>query len=532
MYGRFSTFRVMILVVDDNPENIISLRNLLTSHHFTVDTSGSGEEALKKTMLRSYALIILDVQMPGMNGFEVANAISGFSKAKDTPIIFLFELNADKKIITRGYTSGGTDFVTKPVDPDVFLLKVKTFYKISEQTRELKKMQASLRKEVELRRLAQKEQAKSIQELKAMMESLPQIAFTINKEGKIEYVNEKWYEYSGQKSAFPVPHRDDEQVYRDWEKVFARGHEFTSEIRIRKSNASRFRYYLLRITPIKNTGSIVKWIGTFTDIHRQKTLNDILEHRVKQRTKDLVIKNRELSMSNHELQQFAWVASHDLKEPLRKIQTFNYLVKEKYLGQNQEATVYLDRAIRSSKRMSDLIDNLLQYSRLSALPLFEKTDLNVILKEIVSDLEVSILEKKATVQVGHMPEAEVVPSQIRQVFQNLISNALKFSKENIPPLVKISSEYIEQKDPECSGAPSGPYSRIIISDNGIGFDEKFIDRIFVIFQRLHTRDSYEGTGIGLAITKKIIERHNGLITAKSKENQGTSFIVVLPIRNN
>jgi signal transduction histidine kinase/DNA-binding response OmpR family regulator len=532
MYSRFITFRVMILVVDDNPENMLSLRNLLTSHHFPVDTAGSGEEALKKTMLRAYSLIILDVQMPRMDGFEVANAISGFSKAKDTPIIFLFELSADKKIITRGYTSGGTDFITKPVDTDVFLLKVKTFYKISEQTRELKKMQASLRKEVELRRLAQKEQAKSIQELKAVMESLPQIAFTVNKEGRIEYVNEKWYEYSEQKDAFPAQHRDDEPVYRDWEKAFARGQEFISEIRIKKVNASRFRYYLLRITPIKNTGSIIKWVGTFTDIHRQKTLNDILEHRVKQRTKDLVIKNKELSLSNHELQQFAWVASHDLKEPLRKIQTFNYLVKEKYLGQNEEATVYLDRAIRSSKRMSDLIDNLLQYSRLSASPLFEKTDLNVILKEIVSDLEVSILEKKATVQVGCMPEVEAVPSQIRQVFQNLISNALKFSKENTPPLVKISSEYIEQKDLDCHSAPSGPYSRIVISDNGIGFDEKFIDRIFVIFQRLHTRDSYEGTGIGLAITKKIIERHNGLITAKSRENQGTSFILVLPIRNN
>ena len=522
----------MVLIVDDKHENIFSLKSLLTLHNFEVDTAESGEEALKKILHNSYSLIILDVQMPGMDGFEVAETISGFGKAKDTPIIFLSAVNTDKKFITRGYTSGGTDYVTKPVDPDVFLLKVKTFYKISEQTRELKKMQESLQKEVELRKMAQQEQAESMQELRAVMESLPQIAFTVNKEGQIEYVNEKWYEYSEQKGAFPVPHRDDEYVCLDWEKAFAKGQEFISEIRIKKVKATKFRYYLLRITPIKNSDSIVKWVGTFTDIHRQKTLNDILEHRVKQRTRDLLVKNKELSMSNHELQQFAWVASHDLKEPLRKIQTFNYLVREKYLGQNEEAIPYLDRAIRSSKRMSDLIDNLLQYSRLSAAPLFEKTDLNIVLKEIVSDLEVAIEEKRATVEVGLMPELEAVPSQIRQVFQNLVSNALKFSKDNTPPVVKISSEYIEEKNPDSPGAASGPYSRIVISDNGIGFDEKFIDRIFVIFQRLHTRDTYEGTGIGLAITKKIIERHNGLITAKSKENEGTSFILILPIRNN
>src|SRR6218665_930998 len=181
----------MVLIVDDKHENIFSLKSLLTLHNFEVDTAESGEEALKKILHNSYSLIILDVQMPGMDGFEVAETISGFGKAKDTPIIFLSAVNTDKKFITRGYTSGGTDYVTKPVDPDVFLLKVKTFYKISEQTRELKKMQESLQKEVELRKMAQQEQAESMQELRAVMESLPQIAFTVNKEGQIEYVNEK-----------------------------------------------------------------------------------------------------------------------------------------------------------------------------------------------------------------------------------------------------------------------------------------------------------------------------------------------------
>jgi two-component system CheB/CheR fusion protein len=161
---------------------------------------------------------------------------------------------------------------------------------------------------------------------------------------------------------------------------------------------------------------------------------------------------------------------------------------------------------------------------------FEKTDLNIILQEIVSDLEVSIKEKKGLLTIDDMPVIDAVPSQIRQVFQNLVSNSLKFSRENTPPKISITSEYLFGDESNNNHA-LGPQCRIVITDNGIGFDQKFSDRIFVIFQRLHTREAYEGTGIGLAITKKIIDRHNGSITAESKENQGTRFTITLPIKN-
>ncbi|HOZ86560.1 MAG TPA: response regulator [Bacteroidia bacterium] len=516
----------MILIVDDKPENIFSLKSLLTLHKFEVDTAESGEEALKKVLDTVYSLIILDVQMPGMDGFEVADAISNFNKAKNTPIIFLSAVNTDKKFITRGYTSGGTDYVTKPVDADILLLKVKTFHKLSEQTRELQKTQITLRREIELRKQAQQEQAESMQELRAVMEAMPQIAFTLGKAGEVQYVNEKWYEYSPEKKIFPTPHQDDGHILNEWREALENGSEFMREIRIKRLKGNKYQYNLLRITPIFQDGNLIKWVGTFTDIHRQKTLNEVLEHRVIQRTRDLVLKNKELANSNHELQQFAWVASHDLKEPLRKIQTFNYLIKDKFLNGNDEAAMYLDRAIKSSKRMSDLIDNLLQYSRLSASAVFESADLNLLLQEIISDLEVSIFEKKAVINIGPMPIIDIVPSQMRQVFQNLISNALKFSREDVPPVVQITCECI------AGDSPVEERCLITISDNGIGFDEKFTDRIFVIFQRLHTRDAYEGTGIGLAITKKIIERHNGTITASSRENEGTSFFIHLPLKNN
>ncbi|MES2760648.1 MAG: response regulator [Bacteroidota bacterium] len=522
----------MILIVDDKPDNIFSLKSLLTLHHFSVDTASSGEEALRKVLKSTYSLIILDVQMPDMDGFEVAEAISGYSKAQDTPIIFLSAINKEKKFITKGYTSGGTDYVTKPIDPDILLLKVKTFYKIFEQKRELNSIQNSLKKEIEYRKQAQDELAVSINQLRSVMESLPLIAFTIAKTGEVEYVNEQWYEYSKSLALFPNVHPDDEYIKNQWQKSFTNGSEFSCEVRLKKINAESYRYYFLKIKPIFQEKEIMKWVGTFTDIHQQKTINELLEQKVKERTMDLIDKNEELETKNHELQQFAWVASHDLKEPLRKIQTFNYMIKDQYLKDNTEAIFILDKSIKSSERMSSLIDNLLNYSLLSTNALFQPTNLNAVLEEILSDLEIIISEKKAVINFSNMPVIDAIPSQIRQVFQNLISNALKFSKQNIAPVINITAEYCNDKDAGSPVLESGSYCRIHFSDNGIGFDEKFLDRIFVIFQRLHTRDTYEGTGIGLAITKKIIEKHNGSISAKSKLNEGATFTLTLPVKNN
>jgi light-regulated signal transduction histidine kinase (bacteriophytochrome) len=277
-------------------------------------------------------------------------------------------------------------------------------------------------------------------------------------------------------------------------------------------------------------GNIIRWVGTFTDIHQQKMANELLEHKVLQRTKELLAKNSELETTNHELQQFAWVVSHDLKEPLRKIQTFNHLIKDKFLNGNQEAASYLDRSISSSARMTRLISDLLDYSRLSISANFQPTDLNLLISDILSDFDDQIKEKNAMVRVDKLPLIETISSQIRQVFQNLISNALKFAKKDTAPVITITSEIIEFKEFDSQPSEAGNFCRITLSDNGIGFDEKFLDRIFVIFQRLNNQSSYEGTGIGLAIAKKIMDKHNGIISAKSHENEGASFIIILPIK--
>jgi two-component system CheB/CheR fusion protein len=265
---------------------------------------------------------------------------------------------------------------------------------------------------------------------------------------------------------------------------------------------------------------------TIADITEQKAM----EAKVADRTLELNNTNRQLELSNHDLQQFASVASHDLKEPLRKIHMFSQMLKDRYLREVEGASEYVDRIISSSSRMTRLINDLLSFSRLSVENLFEPTNINGLIDEVLADLELAISEKSAQVIVGDFPVIESIPGQLRQVFQNIISNALKFTQRNVKPVIKIEANRITEKKFNSVADEDGQYLRIRISDNGIGFDDQFRDKIFTIFQRLHTVQEYEGTGIGLAICKKIVDKHSGLITAQSKENVGTSFIVILPLK--
>jgi len=389
------------------------LKKILELHGLQADAAESGEEALLKILKKSYSLIILDVQMPGMDGFEVAEALAGSSRTKDIPVIFLSAINKEKKYISRGYETGAVDYVTKPVDPDLLILKVKTFLKLYEQKNELRNMRDLLTKEVEIRKEAQEN----------------------------------------------------------------------------------------------------------------------LEIKVTERTKELTQKNEELEMRNHELQQFSWVVSHDLKEPLRKIEMFTKILQERYLVDDEKAIDYSGRTIRASERMSRLITDLLDYSRLSSNVVPEEVDLNKLVADIITDYDFRIEQKKARIEICNLPVITGVPSQLRQVFQNLVGNSLKFSRDDVQPLISLSWELIAEKSFDAPVTTEGSYCRITVKDNGIGFDEIYLEKIFVIFQSLNDRKIYEGTGIGLAIAKKIVEKHNGLITAKSTKGNGASFILILPLQN-
>ena len=240
---------------------------------------------------------------------------------------------------------------------------------------------------------------------------------------------------------------------------------------------------------------------------------------------------KNLERSNRELQDFAYIASHDLQEPLRKVQAFGDRLKTKYADALGEAgTDYLNRMQNAAARMKTLINDLLAYSRVTTKPRpFEELDLEQLTKEVLSDLEVRIEELKARVEIGKLPTIVADPLQMRQLMQNLIGNALKFHKPDVPPIIKIASRFVEEEsaDEEGNTGPS-QFCQITVEDNGIGFEEKYAGRIFGMFQRLHARGEYEGSGVGLAICRKITERHGGTITAKSWPGKGSMFIITLP----
>lgn len=241
--------------------------------------------------------------------------------------------------------------------------------------------------------------------------------------------------------------------------------------------------------------------------------------------------NLDLLRSNENLQQFAYVASHDLQEPLRKIQAFgDLLIKEFGPTLSEHGVDIVNRMQTAARRMSDLISDLLSYSRISTeRESFRPVSLQRLLKELINDLELSIQEQKAQIAIGELPTIQGDRSQLRHLFQNLLSNALKFRKANVPPIIQITCQPALVAELPTDLNASVPFFVITVTDNGIGFDEKYTDRIFQVFQRLHGRSHYSGTGVGLAICKKVVENHNGAIIANSQPNQGARFRVFLPV---
>jgi PAS domain S-box-containing protein len=261
-------------------------------------------------------------------------------------------------------------------------------------------------------------------------------------------------------------------------------------------------------------------------------IEDITERKLVEET--LKIYAAKLERSNRELQDFAQVASHDLQEPLRKILAFGDRLKKR-AGESldEQSQDYLQRMFNAANRMQTLITDLMTFSRIEtkAQP-FVPIDLGVIACEVSADLETRIEQTGGRVEIEALPTIDADPMQMRQLLQNLISNSLKYHREGVPPIVRVSSQKSDEPNQESidGSVLATPFCQIEVMDNGIGFDEKYLDRIFTVFQRLHVKDEYEGTGVGLAICRKIVERHGGTITARSSPGEGSTFVVTIPIR--
>ena len=396
-----------ILTVDDRPENLYALEKTLADTGAQVVKAKGGEEALNATLHHEFSLAILDVQMPGMDGYELAELLRGDPKIRHMPIIFLTAAFSEETQIFKGYESGAVDYIVKPYDPRILLSKVRVFLEMERNRKE-------------------------IQEHRDHLDDL-----VAQRTAELQRVNQE----------------------------------------LLKENAER--------------------------------------RRAEERLEDAVAA---LRVSNQELEQFAYVASHDLQEPLRMVASYTQLLARRYTGQlDEKADMYIEFAVEGAKRMQSLIHDLLILSRVGTRgkpP--ARTPSGEVLQEALKNLEVAIQEAQASVEIeGELPAVMADRTQLAQVFQNLVANAIKFQGEDLP-VVTVSAER------------RGEMWAFTVADNGIGIDPKFHQRVFVIFQRLHERGKYPGTGIGLAVVRKIIDRHGGKIWVDSQEGSGAQFTFTLP----
>ena|GEM_PF-4288134 len=362
----------------------------------------------------------------------------------------------------------------------------------------------------------------SYKQVELIIESFPQLSWTADGNGHIDFYSKNWYTYLGPdykdlKVAGwgKAVHPDDiKKVMELWNHSMKSGEKYIVESRLLRGSDHTYRWHLSIGIPLKDSsGKIFKWVGTTTDIHDQKTANEQLEQMVIDRTAELLVSNRELASSNNDLEQFAYVASHDLKEPLRMVNSYLQLLSKTLEGKlDDHQKEFLGYISSGAERMNVLIRDLLNYSKIINDPAsLKKLDLNNVIAIILQNLSDAIKETHAVIKTGNLPIIIGVESQQIQLFQNLISNAIKYKHPGRNPVIEINA-HAEPKEWIFS-----------VKDNGIGIAPQFRERIFIIFQRLHNRAEYSGTGIGLSVCKKIVELYGGKIWCESTQGIGSTF---------
>ena len=403
------------------------------------------------------------------------------------------------------------------------------------------------KKNIQLIELSEKLRDSEVQ-YKTLAETLPLMMFTTNAGGFIQYANKWLKDFFGLAEIEPgklswlnlVDLGHSKQIRQEWDEKMALQIKYTVQARLKiKKVEDAPLWHLISILPVKNeVNQLAGWTGFFVDIHAQKLIEETLKNNVelKAAQKQLLSsqtkleeKISELNKSNHDLEQFAYIASHDLQEPLRKIRTFTELL-ENNIGDEEKRKKYLQKIDSSSERMTTLIKDVLNYSRLSkSETIFEEVDLNEVIDTIRLDMELLIDERKASIKTVDLPQINGIKQQLYQLFYNLVSNSLKFTAEK--PVITITTRELSAAEVNANTDlyKGLGYIEIIFKDNGIGFDQKYASQIFTIFKRLNTKEAYSGTGIGLALCKKIVDNHHGAISAQSNPGEGAQFTLVLPV---
>jgi len=512
-----NNIKAVVLIVDDVPANLFALENLLDTNERQILKAGSGKEALQITLNNPIDLIILDVQMPGMDGFEVAQILKSNKRTNDIPIIFATAVSKEHQFVIKGYEEGAVDYLYKPLDPEIVQAKVAVLLKMQLQKKELIHKNNELQKSA----LLINNSADIIGTVDAATLTFEEInnAFTsilgyhpAEARGKAipffltnesnELLQHLALQQKEQLSFETSVYCKDKSVkWLDWKIVIKDGRWFV--------NARD-------ITEIKK-------------VHEQiRQLNRDLERRVEEKTREvfekekeyrLVLEKRaaELQASNVELERFAFIASHDLQEPLRTITGFLSMLQAKTKAVlNEDTKEYIRFAVEGAERMRRLIQALLEYSRLDMKNgKMTVVDCNKVVASLHDVFHLRIKETNAQLHIGPLPKVLATELHLQQLLQNLVGNALKYQDQN-RPVVEVGCIDI------------GDMWRFYVKDNGIGIESEYHKKIFIIFQQLHDKTKYSGTGIGLAICKKIVEKYGGRIEVESEVGKGSTFYFTLP----
>ncbi len=520
--------RGRILVVDDNADLREYIRRLLEPHH-EVQVVSDGALALKAVQLARPDLVITDVMMPHLDGFGLLRAMRGDDETREVPIIML-SARADEEARVHGLETGADDYLVKPFSARELLAKVNAQLALSRLRREaLEREQAystDLERQVEARtgelREALEISERQTVELNAMLASLPDAVFVGDLNG-IKRANQPALDLLGFDDMAEldryVPAIDAQLVLRDPETgerlpaeegpfvKAAQGLANQVDVVMRHVKTGEDRVVRVAAAPIRQGENIVGAVSVVSDITERTRLYTTLRQA-----------NMELTRSNAELERFAYIASHDLQEPIRTVTSFAGLVRRRYATLlDERGQGYLHTIELGAERLKTLVDDLLVFSRLNAeLPPLRVVMAAEPLNEALSRLGAALQNIDATLSVGAMPMVRGDAPRLAQLFQNLIGNAIKFRRNDVPLEIGVSA------------AQEGNLWHFHVSDNGIGIEDRFHERIFEMFQRLHGRQHYEGTGLGLAICQKIVTQHGGQLWVESTPDIGSTFHFTLP----
>ncbi|HVK53780.1 MAG TPA: PAS domain S-box protein [Burkholderiales bacterium] len=517
--------KVNILLVDDEPAGLLALEAVLAPLGQNLVKVGSGREALQQLLALDFVLILLDVRMPGMDGLETASLIRRRKRNQHVPIIFLTAAHHDDTEVFRGYAVGAVDYVFKPIQAEILRSKAAVFVELAQITALVRRQAAELAEREAAARSAAMELTAKEEHFRSVAQSANEAIISADRHGNIVFWNEgarrtfgyEVEEILGKPLAMLIPERYREAHIGGLQRYLSKGEARvvgkTVELEALGKDGAEFPIEL-SLAAWRSYGEVF-----FTAILRDITERKRAEESIKKLHANLAQHAAQLEATNKELESFSYSISHDLRAPLRAIDGFSRMLEQSYSDKiGDSGARLLHRICVNAQRMAMLIDDLLAFSRLGRQSISTaRINMTALVKEVLNELA-GIPGQPAPDCVLHpLPEAWGDRALIRQVWVNLLSNAIKFTGHKTPALIEVRGEQQEGDNIYW------------VRDNGAGFDMRYMDKLFGVFQRLHSMDQFPGTGVGLAIVQRVITRHGGRVWAESKLDEGSTFYFALPV---